>query len=60
MKVFECKKCVHCERRTWSSSYKPKDYHEIGVSHAYRFCNKYKKRCLEVEHNCEPIKGEPK
>lgn len=49
MKVSKCKKCFFCERRTWSSSYKPANYHEIGVSHAYRYCTIFEKRCLEIK-----------
>lgn len=49
MRVKDCIGCRHCERRVWSSSYKPANYHEIGVSHAYRYCLLNKLRCLEVK-----------
>lgn len=49
MKVKECINCQHCDRRTWVSSYKPANYHEVGVSHAYRYCKLHKMRCLEVK-----------
>ena len=49
MRVKDCKECRHCDRRVWSSSYKPANYHEIGVSHAYRYCTLHKARCLSVK-----------
>lgn len=48
MKVSECKKCVYCQRKTWSSSYKPAGYHTIGVTHAYHFCRVQQIRCMNV------------
>ena len=44
MKVQDCKNCEYCKRKTWSTYYKPNNYHAIGVSHAYAYCDKYKKR----------------
>lgn len=55
MKVKECKKCPHCERRVWSSYYEPKNYHPIGMSHAYAYCKKHKKRVLHVR-SCDERK----
>lgn len=52
MRVKDCKKCKHCERKTWSSYYKPMNYHAIGMSHAYAYCDKYKVRVSEV-HGCK-------
>ena len=50
MTVKICKKCQpYFERRKWSSSYKPANYHEIGVSHVYGFCKLHNCRCLEVK-----------
>lgn len=49
MKVSNCKKCGYYQRRTWSSSYKPANYHVIGVSHAYGFCELNNDRCLNVK-----------
>ncbi len=49
MKVKNCKKCPHYRRRVWSSSYKPAFYHTIGVSHAYGYCAKKEKRCLDIK-----------
>ena len=49
MKVSKCEKCSCFERRTWSSSYKPLNYHRIGVSHAYGYCRLYSMRCSEVK-----------
>lgn len=48
MRVEHCKSCKHCERRVWSSSYKPANYHAVGVSHAYRYCTFHDARCLSV------------
>ena len=52
MRVRDCVKCDHYRRRVWSSCYKPQRYHAIGVSHAYGYCVKYEKRCLDVK-KCE-------
>lgn len=57
MKVSNCKQCEHYRRRTWVQPYKPADYHEIGFTHAYGYCELYKKRCLCVKR-CEREVGE--
>ena len=54
MKVSICEKCLHCERRGWSSYCKPNGYHPIGVPHTYRYCKKYFDRCHNVKQ-CELI-----
>lgn len=48
MRVKDCQGCIYCKRYVWSHSYKPKDYHAIGMSHAFHWCEKYGMRCLEV------------
>lgn len=55
MKVRECEKCKYYKRKRWSHYYKPNNYHGIGMSHAYGYCEKCKKRCLEVK-NCAEAK----
>ena len=52
MKVKDCRNREHFRRRTWAQYYKPKNYHAIGFSHAYAYCEKFKKRVLEVK-KCE-------
>lgn len=59
MKVSECYGCRYCERRVWSSSYKPANYHEVGVSHAYRYCTLNKARCLKVKFCASYTKDDP-
>lgn len=49
MRVKDCKGCRYCQRKVWSSSYKPANYHCVGVSHAYHYCEFNKARCLEVK-----------
>lgn len=49
MHVKDCLECEHCIRRTWSQAYKPKNYHEIGFSHAYHFCLMYNQRILFIK-----------
>lgn len=49
MKVKNCRNCKHCIRKVWSSSYKPLNYHTIGVSHAYAYCALKKTRVLSVK-----------
>jgi len=49
MKVSECEKCKAYERHTWTNSYKPANYHRVGVSHAYGYCRLVNMRCSEVK-----------
>lgn len=49
MRVKDCNGCVHCTRRVWSQRVEPKSYHAIGLSHAYAYCTKHKKRVLDVK-----------
>lgn len=49
MKVKDCKNCEYCRRKVWSTSYKPLNYHTIGVSHAYAYCDLKKARVLNVK-----------
>lgn len=55
MKVKECESCLYFSRRIWTQYYESKNYHPIGMTHAYGYCTKYKKRCVEVK-SCK--KGE--
>lgn len=57
MKVKQCETCEHYRRMTWTSSYKPKGYHRIGVTHAYGYCTLYKNKCLNIK-KCDVQKGE--
>lgn len=54
MRVRDCQKCQEYVRKAWSDYHIPRNYHPIGMSHAYGWCNKHKKRCLEVRR-CEVI-----
>ena len=54
MKVKDCKKCKMYMRKVWSRYYIPRDFHPIGMSHAYAWCKLYRKRCREVKE-CEVI-----
>ena len=49
MKVKQCERCEKYERRVWSQYYEPRNYHPIGMSHAYGYCKRYKIRCLLVK-----------
>lgn len=49
MKVSHCKKCEYCERRVWSHTYYPNNYHPIGMSHAYMYCKRYDIRVSKVK-----------
>lgn len=51
MRVKDCKTCAHCVRRTYSTYYEPKNYHPIGMSHAYAYCTKHRTRVAWVK-NC--------
>ena len=49
MKVSYCEKCKCYERRKWSDYYVPKNYHPIGMSHAYGYCRLLCMRCSEIK-----------
>lgn len=55
MKVSICEKCKYYRRKTWSTYYKPSNYHAIGVSHAYAYCTKCKERCLNIKKCSEGV-----
>lgn len=55
MRVKDCRKCRFHKRRTFSTYHIPLNYHAIGFSHAYGYCEKHKKRCSEVKR-CEVYK----
>lgn len=54
MKVRDCKNCEHCKRKTCVTYHTPNSYHAIGITHAYAYCERYKKRVSEVKI-CEPM-----
>ena len=49
MKISDCMKCKHYQRKTWGSVFKPANYHNIGVTHAFGYCNKHQMRCLDIK-----------
>lgn len=49
MKVDNCKKCVYCKRKKYSTYHTPKNYHPIAISHVYHFCELFYKKCLDVK-----------
>ena len=49
MRVSYCAKCQYYERKTWSNYHIPKNYHPIGISHAYGYCKLYCMRCSEIK-----------
>lgn len=51
MRVKYCRRCPKYRRRVWSSYYRPRNYHPIGMSHAYAWCLYHEKRCREIR-NC--------
>lgn len=50
MKVGNCEKCKHCERRSWVTVHKPNGYHAIGITHVYAFCTLHKMRCSTIKY----------
>jgi hypothetical protein len=54
MRVKDCEKCEHCQRRVWSQYYEPNNYHPIGMSHAYAYCTKHQKRVRDVK-KCDEL-----
>lgn len=57
MKVQDCKYCERCKRKTWSTYYTPNNYHAIGITHAYAYCDKYKKRVLGIK-KCDKVQND--
>ena len=55
MKVKNCEKCKYYKYKKWTSSYKPANYHIIGLSHKYAYCEKYGTRCLNVNKCTEDV-----
>lgn len=55
MRVKDCERCTYCTRRTWSHYHKCRDYHPIGMTHAYAFCTKHDRRVSEVK-KCDEYK----
>lgn len=49
MKVKDCQSCSECARLVWKSYHVPKNYHPIGISHAYAFCLYHQKRIREIK-----------
>lgn len=56
MKVGECRDCKYCVRRCWTQYYQPKNYHAIGMTHAYAFCKKHDRRVSEIK-SCDEKEG---
>ncbi len=54
MHVKDCEKCEYCIRKVWSQVHMPKNYHAIGMSHAYHFCLKFNQRILSIK-KCKEI-----
>ena len=48
MRNSDCKKCRYYSRRTWSHYYIPRDYHPIGMTHAYGYCMLHEKRVRDI------------
>ena len=57
MRVKDCNNCEHCQRRTWTHTHKPKGYHTIGMTHAFAYCKKHKRRVSEVK-KCDERRNE--
>lgn len=51
MRVSDCRKCEFHSERRYSTYYEPRNYHPIGMSHRYAFCELTKKRCSDVKNS---------
>jgi len=49
MRVSDCRKCEFHSERRYSTYYEPRNYHPIGMSHRYAFCELTKRRCSDVK-----------
>lgn len=53
-----CDQCIYYRRKTYSHGYEPPNFHKIGMTHAYAYCEKHQKRCSEIKSCSEnPWKG---
>ena len=50
MKVSICQKCPHYKRKRWTHRHQSANYHAIGMTHAYGYCEEWGKRCSEVSN----------
>ena len=57
MRVRDCEGCCYCRRKVWVQYYEPKNFHPIGFTHAYAYCEKHKKRVSQVRSCDGPDKG---
>ena len=53
MRVRDCEQCSYYCRASWCEKYYPKNYHAIGMTHAYGYCKRFGKPCRRIK-NCEP------
>lgn len=51
MRVSDCRKCEFHSERRYSTYHEPRNYHPIGMSHRYAFCELTKRRCSDVKDN---------
>lgn len=60
MKVKDCwaLKCPYLQRKVWSDYYQPANYHAIGMSHAYAYCDKFGCPCRKAKE-CKNGSGCP-
>lgn len=49
MKVKNCTSCVFAKRCRHIIKYYPRDYHAVGMTFYYMWCDLCKKRCADVK-----------
>ncbi len=54
MKVKNCDGCLFAKRCRHTIKYYPADYHAVGMTFYYMWCDLCKKRCVGVKkHECK-------
>lgn len=62
-RVKDCYGCDYLKIARQVSSYKPANYHRVGIVHYYHWCEKYMKRCSrcskckDLTINSEKVEG---
>lgn len=49
MRISECKNCEFFKEKKYSITHYPANYHAVGFSYKYGFCEKKKNRCINVK-----------
>lgn len=57
MKREDCKSCEFFRERRWVQRYEPNNYHAIGMTHIYGWCDKYGERLVFIKKYSRSARG---